>query len=94
MSYNLYARPKPKNVPEPTVFIHLKYAIRDYLLYHDGSLREGPYALGKETIPFLKGIQAAGHHDLKIEAGILTEMLEANPQGVYIWVGDGTEGDE
>ncbi len=89
MSFMMWARPRPKVVPDPVGFTQLKYVIRELgLLAHDGSCREGPYVLTPDLIPYFQGVAAAGSRETKTEAATMVDMLRANPQGVLMWIGD------
>jgi hypothetical protein len=89
MSFDLWARPLPKHRPEPEAFYSLKHAIAQRFLNHDGSLRTEPFVVTKAEIgPWLEGVRDAGTNEAREAATRLLELLEENPQGVELWIGD------
>lgn len=89
MSFSAYARPLPTERPPAESFYAIKWAMKEALDYgHDGSCREGPFTLGKEYIPFLKGVMAGGNTEMKEDAKRLLKLIKDNPQGVVFWIGD------
>lgn len=88
MSFSMFARPLPTNRPDPTDLGSMKYAIAREFLDHDGSLRTDPFTVGKELIPFLRGVRAAAARSVAEDADMLIDLIEANPQGVELWIGD------
>src|SRR3954464_15084392 len=95
MSFSLWARPAPREIPPPVGFsTTFKYAVAK-LLYrdgHDGSIRRDILHVpaNKHTFALLDGMIAASaegnemHHDAMKFRG----MLDDNAQGVEIWIGD------
>lgn len=88
MSFSMYARPAPVNLPEPEYLGQLKYKLARRLWDHDGSLRSEPELVGRELLPYLEGMRDGASGNLSEDAGKLIDLIEANAQGVLIWVGD------
>jgi|tagenome__1003787_1003787.scaffolds.fasta_scaffold17768273_2 hypothetical protein len=88
MSFMMHARPAPVNLPEPTTFVSLKYAVASRWFGHDGSLRGDYITVTKEQLAFLEGIAAAAPSDVKGEARTLIRLIHDNPQGVHVWIGE------
>lgn len=91
MSFSMWARPVPKDRPEPESFYALKWAFVERgrgLFDGDGSLRSGPVVITEDGLgDWLRGVRDGGG-DASEEATRLLRLLEANPQGVEIWIGD------
>jgi hypothetical protein len=88
MSFSLYWRPLPTNVPEPEASDVLKRAFAKRFGEHDGSCREGPWRLRVADLGWLGGVRDASGNDGAAEAKRLIACIEANPQGVEVWIGD------
>lgn len=88
MSFSMYARPAPINLPEPESFLGLKHAVASRWFGHDGSLRGDYITIGTKQLDFLLGIAAAASKDVKEEALVLVQMIRENPQGVQVWIGE------
>ncbi len=88
MSFLMHARPAPTELPEPETFLSLKYAVAKRWFGHDGSLRGDYITVTKEQLDFLHGVAAAGAKDVKKEAAALIRMINENPQGVQVWIGE------
>jgi hypothetical protein len=88
MSFLMYARPAPINLPEPESFLSLKFAVASRWFGHDGSLRGDYITVGRKQLDFLHGIAAAASPDVKEEARTLIRLINENPQGVQVWIGD------
>jgi hypothetical protein len=88
MSFMMHARPAPVNLPEATTFVSLKHAVASRWFGHDGSLRGDYITVGRGQLDFLHGIAAAAGEDVKEEAIELIRLINDNPQGVHVWIGE------
>lgn len=92
MSFSLWARPAPTSRPDPEHFYQLKWALSERglgLLSGDGSLRGEPVLVTKELLgAWLKGVRDGGTTEIREEAERLLALLDENPQGVELWIGD------
>jgi hypothetical protein len=90
----LFARPAPKEVPAPTYFsAGFKFAIAESLYRdgHDGSLRRDIMLVkpDKWTYALLDGMLAAsGKGEFREDVMKFRHLLDDNPQGIEIWIGD------
>lgn len=76
MSTNLYYRPVPKQPKESCFAYQLKFHIAPLLWEHDGSLSSEWTTVGKELIPYLKGLTSAGNEEVSREAKKLIMLIE------------------
>lgn len=88
MSFNLWARPAPKRKPAASSFYAIKFAMAKRYLTGDGSLRTEAFLLTRADAAWLEGIRAAGAGDISDEADALLKLLSANPQGLFVWIGE------
>lgn len=95
MSFLMYARPVPRQKLKVLQFNQLKYVVAKSWFGHDGSLRSEYKVLGEESIKFLKGVVAARQEGDEVhkEALELIDLIERNPQGVKLWIGDEDDDD-
>lgn len=88
MSFLLYARPEPRELPDPAVFLAIKGPIARVLFDSDGSM-PGENIVDNKFIPVLTGMKAmAGGREAKEEIEELILIIKDNPQGVRVWIGD------
>lgn len=95
MSFSLFARPAPVNVPAPVYFgPSFKFAVAEvfYRDGNDGSLRRDILLIENTSRNYaiLDGMIAATGkgNEVHKDAMKLRQMLDDNPQGVEIWIGD------
>jgi hypothetical protein len=89
MSFSMFARPAPTDRTEPAYFGQLKYRLARKFWDHDGSLRSDKIRVGAELLDYLRGMRdGAGNGELADDAQRLIDLIEANPQGVDVWIGD------
>jgi hypothetical protein len=91
MSFDLWARPAPRDVPEPTSFYDAKWVIAELIGNGlDGSCRTGKAVVGAEAIPYLVGARAGRGRDSDSYKSFteLIDLIRDNPQGVEMWIGD------
>lgn len=88
MSFGLYWRPAPKEVPPAhDLPVDLKYVLARRLWGHDGTLR-GEAVLTGTIIPYLEGIaDARGNSDAAEGARELIKAIKEHG-AVELWIGD------
>lgn len=87
MSFGLYYRPVPKEIPPATDLpVALKYVIARRFFDHDGSVR-GECVLDKRSIPYLEGIADAGRGEASEGAAELVKAIREH-EAVTLWIGD------
>lgn len=89
MSFGLYFRPVPKEVPPAeSLSVALKYKIAPRIWGHDGTIR-GQVFLTRKDLPYLEGIRAGA--GLNSEAGSGADHLIIaikKHDAVSVWIGD------
>lgn len=95
MSHTLWVRPMPKELPPPVAFSPaFKNAVADafYRDGMDGSIpREKMVLKGDQrTLAVLIGMRAGRRDssDVRKDVATMIEMLNDNPNGVEIWIGE------
>jgi hypothetical protein len=94
MSFSLWARPAPRDIPAPTYFSpQFKFAVAEAFFRdgHDGSMRRDILHVMPTVRNFaiLDGmIAASGKGDFHDDAMKFRGMLDDNAQGIEIWIGD------
>jgi hypothetical protein len=88
MSYLMYAKPAPVPDEEVESFSDIKHVIARRYTDTDGSIKTERLHLTRSSIGFLEGVAAAGNPNVKLEAATLIQMIKANEQGIWVWVGD------
>lgn len=87
MSFGLYYRPVPKEVPPAgDLPVALKYVIARRFFDHDGSLR-GRALLDRRMIPYLEGIADANTGEASEGAAELIKAIREH-DAVELWIGD------
>lgn len=87
MSFSLYYRPVPKEIPPPRDLpVGLKYVIAPRWFDHDGSLR-GRCVLDKRHVPYLEGIADANRGEASQGAAELVGAIGEHG-AVELWIGD------
>lgn len=83
MSFGLYYRPVPKEIPPAIDLpVDLKYPLARRFLGHDGSLR-GEMTVTREHIPYLEGLADGGTEGA---AELIAAVREH--EAVELWIGD------
>lgn len=97
MSFSMFGVPSPTDPPAPMSFYDAKHAFaKQFLPRTDGSLRCKPLEFKGEmrslALIWLDGYLACRLMGEEMDARNLRSLLEHNPQGVHIWVGDWMDG--
>lgn len=88
MSFNLWARPVPADQPESVGLYALKHTVAKRFWGQDGSLRSDTVRLTVDMLDYLRGVRDGSVAETKEAAQALIDLLEANPQGVDLWIGE------
>jgi hypothetical protein len=97
MSFNLYVRPLPVNVPEPESFYDLKHLLAEAGFFPSSSLRSEPVQIDPKLYPSIKlvfqGAMAVMGKDDDRRTAIkeFEAIMDNNPQGIEMWIGDGDD---
>lgn len=88
MSFSMYGRPAPVDRPEAVELGQVKRRLSHRLWGHDGSLRSEPVTIDRSLLPYLEGMRDGAQGELRRDVELLIALIDANPQGVELWIGD------
>lgn len=89
-TFYMYARPLPTE-PPPAEFEQLKYVFGRRYWNHDGTLPGLPIIIkpGAKMNAYLQGLRDANpNSDLSSEVLTMIALLDENPQGISVWIGN------
>jgi hypothetical protein len=87
VSFGLYYRPVPKEIPPATDLpVALKYPLARRYMDHDGSMR-GQMVVTAAHVPYLEGLADGGSPEVaEGAAGLIAAVKEYG--AVELWIGD------